>query len=215
MYRAFGKRALDVLVAGMALVILSPILLATAILIAARLGRPILFRQVRGGLDGRPFKVVKFRSMLDPVSSSGQALTEAERLTSVGRFLRESSLDELPGLWNVLRGDMSLVGPRPLIFDYMPLYTPHQRRRHESRPGITGWAQVNGRNSLTWEQRFELDVWYVQRVNLVLDLKIMMLTLKKVLLRDDINAAGEATMSRFQGSEPIAPALSATRAEEG
>jgi lipopolysaccharide/colanic/teichoic acid biosynthesis glycosyltransferase len=199
MYRAFAKRAFDIVITMLALIPASPILLGLAVLIGARLGRPILFRQKRGGYRCRPFEVIKFRSMTKAIGPDGASLSDAERLTPFGRWLRENSLDELPGLWNVLRGQMSLVGPRPFIFDYMPLYSPTQRRRHEVRPGITGWAQVNGRNNLSWEERFALDVWYVDNYNFFLDLKILAMTVAKVFRREDINADGEATMPRFEG----------------
>lgn len=195
------KRIFDLLVAVTALAILAPVLFGVAILIRLQIGSPVVFRQQRPGLGGRPFKMIKFRTMLDSRDASGNQRPDAERLTALGRTLRATSLDELPELWNVLKGDMSLVGPRPLLMEYLPLYTPEQARRHEVRPGITGWAQVNGRNAISWEDKFKLDVWYVENRSLWLDIKIMWLTVKKVLLRDGITAAGEATMSRFTGSE--------------
>jgi lipopolysaccharide/colanic/teichoic acid biosynthesis glycosyltransferase len=167
-----------------------------------KLGSPVFFRQTRPGLHGRPFEMVKFRTMTDARGDDGNLLSDAERLTAFGRFLRASSLDELPELWNVLKGDMSLVGPRPLLMEYLPLYSPEQARRHEVRPGITGWAQVNGRNALSWDDKFKLDVWYVDHRSLWLDVKILWLTVKKVLVREGISAAGEATMSKFTGSKP-------------
>lgn len=189
------------LVAGMALVLLCLPLLLLATLVRLRLGRPVLFRQVRPGLHGRPFMMVKFRTMTDARGPDGALLSDAQRLTPFGRFLRSTSLDELPELWNVLRGEMSLVGPRPLLMEYLPLYTPEQARRHDVRPGITGWAQVNGRNAVTWDERFRLDVWYVDHRSLWLDLRILWLTLRKVLARDGISAHGDATMPKFTGSK--------------
>lgn len=182
-----------------ALLVLSPIIAVVAVLIRWKLGSPVLFRQVRPGLCGRPFEMIKFRTMRDALDRAGQPLPDSERLTGLGRALRASSLDELPELWNVVRGDMSLVGPRPLLMDYLPLYTPLQARRHEVRPGITGWAQVNGRNALGWDDKFRLDVWYVDNRSFWLDLKILALTAWKVVRRDGISAAGEATMPRFTG----------------
>ncbi|MCZ4328550.1 sugar transferase [Castellaniella denitrificans] len=193
------KRLLDLMGAGLGLFLLLPVILAVAWMIRRYLGGPVLFHQVRPGLRGRPFRMIKFRTMRDAVGLDGQPLPDAERLTPFGRFLRSTSLDELPELWNVLKGDMSLVGPRPLLMEYLPLYTPEQARRHEVRPGITGWAQVNGRNALSWEDKFRLDVWYVDNQSLWLDLKILYLTVKKVLVRDGISAEGEATMSKFTG----------------
>ena len=196
------KRLFDFTAAFVALLLLCLPLLALTLLVRRKLGRPAFFRQVRPGLHGKPFEMVKFRSMTDARGPDGALLPDADRLTPFGRFLRASSLDELPGLWNVLKGDMSLVGPRPLLVEYLPLYSPTQARRHEVRPGITGWAQVNGRNALGWEEKFALDVWYVDHRSLWLDLKILWLTVKKVLVRDGISAAGEATMARFTGSGP-------------
>lgn len=169
-------------------------------LVHRKLGSPVFFRQVRPGLHGQPFEMVKFRTMTSERGPDGQLLPDAVRLSSFGRFLRATSLDELPELWNVLKGDMSLVGPRPLLTEYLPLYTSEQARRHEVRPGITGWAQVNGRNAISWEEKFRLDVWYADNCSLWLDIKILWLTVKKVLARDGISAAGEATMPRFTGS---------------
>lgn len=168
--------------------------------ISRKMGSPVLFRQVRPGLGGKPFEMVKFRTMKDAVDAAGNPLPDSERLTPFGQFLRSSSLDELPELWNVLKGDMSLVGPRPLLMEYLPLYSPEQYRRHEVRPGVTGWAQINGRNSLSWDEKFKLDVWYVDNRSLWLDIKILFLTVKKVLIRDGISAEGEATMTRFEGN---------------
>ena len=193
------KRLFDFVAAALALVLLCLPLLALTLLVRRKLGRPAFFRQMRPGLHGKPFEMVKFRSMTDARGPDGVLLPDADRLTPFGRFLRSSSLDELPGLWNVLKGDMSLVGPRPLLMEYLPLYSPEQARRHEVRPGITGWAQVNGRNALGWDEKFKLDGWYVDHRSLWLDIKILWLTVKKVLLRDGISAAGEATMARFTG----------------
>ncbi|AIZ46667.1 hypothetical protein QR90_12680 [Deinococcus radiopugnans] len=193
------KRIVDALVSGAGLIVLSPVLLVTAGAVARYLGRPILFSQKRPGLHGQPFTMYKFRTMRDAVDSHGQPLPDSERLTPLGRFLRASSLDELPEFFNVLRGDMSLVGPRPLLMEYLDRYTPQQARRHEVRPGITGWAQVNGRNAISWEEKFALDVWYVDNRSLALDFKILWMTVQKVFEREGISAAGEATMPRFEG----------------
>ena len=194
------KRVFDAVVAGVMLVLTAPLLAFTAWLVRADVGRPILFRQIRPGLNGRPFVMVKFRTMRDLRDSSGQLLSNEARLTRIGRFLRSTSLDELPELWNVLRGDMSLVGPRPLLMEYLPLYTPTQLRRHEVRPGMTGWAQVNGRNTASWEDRFRMDVWYVDNRTLWLDLRILLLTVVKVLTRSGISEPGRATIERFKAS---------------
>jgi lipopolysaccharide/colanic/teichoic acid biosynthesis glycosyltransferase len=172
------------------------------ILVHYKLGSPILFRQNRPGLHSKSFELIKFRTMTDRKSVNDVLLADEARLTDFGRWLRSTSLDELPELWNVLKGEMSLVGPRPLLVEYLPLYSPHQARRHEVRPGITGWAQVNGRNALSWEEKFNLDVWYVDNQSLWLDIKILLMTIKKVILRDGISGAGEATMSKFTGSKP-------------
>lgn len=188
--------------AGSALLVLSPVLLGVAYLVRKNLGSPVLFRQVRPGMHGKPFEMIKFRTMLDAVDAQGNVLPDDVRLTPFGRFLRSTSLDELPELWNVLKGDMSLVGPRPLLMEYLPLYSTEQARRHEARPGVTGWAQVNGRNAISWDDKFKLDVWYVDNQSLWLDIKIIFLTIKKVLVRDGISAEGEATMSKFTGSKP-------------
>lgn len=166
------------------------------------LGRPIFFSQLRPGLNGKPFKLIKLRTMKNSKDPNGIFLSDEQRLTKFGKFLRSTSLDELPELWNVLKGEMSLVGPRPLLMEYLPLYSPEQARRHAVRPGVTGWAQVNGRNAIGWEEKFALDVWYVDHQSLWLDIKILWLTVKKVLVRDGISAAGEATMSKFTGSTP-------------
>lgn len=196
------KRLFDLSVAVVAIFFLWPVLLVIAILVRVRLGAPVFFRQVRPGLHGKSFEMVKFRTMLDARDAQGNLLPDAERMTRLGRFLRSSSLDELPELWNVLKGEMSLVGPRPLLMEYLPLYSDEQRRRHEVRPGITGWAQVNGRNALSWDEKFKLDVWYVDNQSFWLDVKIIFLTVKKVLVRDGISAEGEATMSKFTGNSP-------------
>lgn len=197
------KRLFDLLASTMGLLLLALPLALLAWQVRRKLGSPVLFTQERPGLHGKPFRMVKFRTMTDARDASGALLPDAERLTPFGRFLRATSLDELPELWNVLRGDMSLVGPRPLLMEYLPLYSPEQARRHEVRPGITGWAQVNGRNAISWADKFELDVWYVDHRSLWLDVRILWLTVRKVLVRDGISAAGEATMPKFTGiSEP-------------
>ena len=195
------KRVIDLGLSALALLVLAVPLLVLAWIVRRRLGSPVFFRQVRPGMSDRPFEMVKFRTMTDERGRDGALLPDAQRLTRLGRFLRASSLDELPELWNVLKGDMSLVGPRPLLMDYLPLYTPEQARRHEVRPGITGWAQVNGRNALSWEEKFALDVWYVDNRSIWLDIKILWLTVKKVLIREGISAPGDATMPLFKGSE--------------
>lgn len=195
------KRIFDLLIATVALLLLALPLLALIWLVHRKLGSPVFFRQTRPGLHGRPFEMVKFRTMTDERGPDGQLLPNAQRLTPFGRLLRSTSLDELPELWNVLKGDMSLVGPRPLLMEYLPLYSPEQARRHEARPGITGWAQINGRNAINWEEKFKLDIWYVDHRSLWLDIKILWLTVKKVLVRDGINASKEVTMSKFTGSK--------------
>lgn len=195
------KRLLDIVASALALLCLLPVIALLAWQIRRKMGSPVLFRQVRPGLAGKPFEMVKFRTMKDAVDAQGNALPDSERLTPFGQFLRSSSLDELPELWNVLKGDMSLVGPRPLLMEYLPLYTARQARRHELRPGVTGWAQINGRNTLAWEDKFELDVWYVENQSLWLDLKILFLTVRKVIVRDGISADGEATMPKFTGTK--------------
>jgi lipopolysaccharide/colanic/teichoic acid biosynthesis glycosyltransferase len=182
------------------MVVAAPVMLLLAVIIRICLGRPVIFRQMRPGLHGRPFDMFKFRTMNEAKNPSGDLLPDAQRLTSLGRFLRSTSLDELPEFWNVLRGDMSLVGPRPLLMEYLPLYDRHEWRRHEVRPGITGWAQVNGRNALSWEDKFALDIWYVDNRSLWLDLKIIAMTLAQVFRRQGISAHGDATMPRFTGS---------------
>lgn len=195
------KRVLDIVGAAIGLLFLSPVLLVVALMIRRQMGAPVLFRQTRPGCDSTPFEMVKFRTMRDAHDTNGNPLPDSERMTPLGRFLRSSSLDELPELWNVLKGDMSLVGPRPLLMEYLPLYSPEQARRHEVRPGVTGWAQVNGSNAISWEEKFALDVWYVDNQSLWLDLKIIWLTIRKVVKREGISAAGEATISKFTGSE--------------
>jgi len=195
------KRAFDLIVSVSALVALLPVLVVTATLVRVKLGPPIFFRQTRPGRDGKPFKMVKFRTMLDAVDKEGKPLPDQLRMTSFGSFLRATSLDELPELWNVIKGDMSLVGPRPLLMEYLPLYSEEQFRRHNVRPGVTGWAQVNGRNAISWEDKFKLDAWYVDNQSIWLDLKILFLTVKKVLVRDGISGEGEVTMSKFTGND--------------
>lgn len=195
------KRIFDLLASAIGLLILAAPLALLAWQVRRKLGSPVLFTQVRPGLHGKPFRMVKFRTMTDERDASGALLPDAQRLTPFGLFLRASSLDELPELWNVLRGEMSLVGPRPLLMEYLPLYSPEQARRHEVRPGITGWAQVNGRNAISWADKFALDVWYVDHRSLWLDVRILWLTVRKVLVRDGISAAGEATMPKFEGDK--------------
>ena len=198
--RFYPKRLLDVAVASIALCLLAPLVVMIALIVRIKLGSPILFRQIRPGLAGEPFELVKFRTMVDLADENGVPLDDADRLTPFGRFLRATSLDELPELWNVVKGDMSLVGPRPLLMQYLELYSPFQMRRHEVRPGLTGLAQVSGRNALSWPEKFALDVWYVDHVGFVLDLKILMLTLVRVVSRHGISAQGEATMPYFTGN---------------
>jgi sugar transferase EpsL len=199
-YARHGKRVLDVAVAGAVLSFGWPAFLAIAGLVRWRIGAPVIFRQKRPGLDGQPFEIYKFRTMMDTRGSGGDLLSDAERLTPFGKFLRSTSLDELPELWNVLRGDMSLVGPRPLLVEYLSRYSPRQARRHEVRPGITGWAQVNGRNALSWDERFEHDVWYVDNMSLILDLRILLATVREIILRRGVNEPGHATMTPFGGA---------------
>ena len=195
------KRFFDFLAALLGLVAFALPLFLLIWMVRRELGRPVFFSQVRPGMHGKPFEMVKFRSMTSECGPDGQLLPDAVRLTAFGRWLRATSLDELPELWNVLKGDMSLVGPRPLLMEYLPLYSPEQARRHEVRPGITGWAQVNGRNAISWESKFKLDVWYVDNRTLWLDIKVLWQTVKKVVVRDGISAEGEATMPRFTGSK--------------
>lgn len=195
------KRTFDIACSAAALLLLWPVLLIVYVLVRVNLGSPALFRQQRPGLYGQPFMMIKFRTMRDALDADGNPLPDDVRLTRFGRLLRATSLDELPELWNVLKGDMSLVGPRPLLMEYVPLYSAEQARRHEVRPGITGWAQVNGRNALSWPQKFALDVWYVDNRSLLLDIRILLLTVKKVFVREGISAEGQATASRFTGEE--------------
>lgn len=199
------KRVFDLLTVLVIVTMLALPMLLLAAMVRVKLGAPVLFRQVRPGRDGVPFEMIKFRTMRDAFCTDGRPLPDAERMTPFGQLLRASSLDELPELWNVLKGDMSLVGPRPLLMEYLPLYSFEQYRRHEVRPGITGWAQVNGRNALSWEEKFCLDVWYVDNQSFWLDLKILFLTVKKVLIRDGINAEDDATMPKFTGSRGKEP----------
>ncbi|WP_406611073.1 sugar transferase [Agarivorans sp. JK6] len=186
--------------AAILLVLLSPLFLLLCWQVASKLGKPIFFTQLRPGLHGKAFNMIKFRSMRDDKDAQGNLLSDAERLGSFGRALRASSADELPELWNIVKGEMSFVGPRPLLMEYLPLYSPEQAKRHDVKPGITGWAQINGRNALSWQEKFELDVWYVNNRSLILDIKILILTVKKVFVRDGVSAEGEATMSRFTGN---------------
>lgn len=195
------KRIFDILIALIVLILFLPLLLLTSLFICIFIGRPILFSQIRPGLEGRPFLMYKFRTMSLACNSNGELLSDDLRLSKFGKLLRSTSIDELPGLWNVLKGDMSLIGPRPLLMEYLTLYNPTQARRHEVRPGITGWAQVNGRNALSWEQKFELDVWYVDNRSFWLDLKILILTVKKVFIREGISADGHVTIEKFKGSK--------------
>ncbi|MGC8121869.1 sugar transferase [Marinobacter sp. VGCF2001] len=198
--RLLVKRGFDFFVSLIGLVALVPVIFVVALLIHCKLGSPVLFRQTRPGRNGKPFEMIKFRTMLDATDKHGKPLPDNQRMTPFGSFLRATSLDELPELWNVLKGDMSLVGPRPLLMEYLPLYSKEQYRRHDVRPGVTGWAQINGRNAISWEDKFKLDVWYVDNQSLWLDLKILFLTVKKVVVRDGISGEGEVTMSKFTGS---------------
>ena len=195
------KRFLDIIIASIALILLSPLYFYVAHKVKKNLGSPVLFRQVRPGLHGKPFEMIKFRSMKDAVDAQGNPLPDSERLTPFGKMLRSTSLDEMPELWNVIKGDMSIVGPRPLLMEYLPLYNQEQAKRHLVRPGMTGHAQVNGRNAISWEEKFKLDTWYVENQSVWLDFKIMLKTVKKVLAKDDINEAGEATMTKFTGTQ--------------
>lgn len=194
------KRFIDFMGALVGLVLLAPLLLVIAVAVRVTMGSPVLFRQLRPGLHGRLFTIYKFRTMRDAVDPAGTPRPDEERMTAFGSFLRSTSLDELPELWNVLKGEMSLVGPRPLLMDYLPLYTPEQARRHEVRPGITGWAQVNGRNAIEWNEKFQYDVWYVDHHSLLLDFRILLLTIGKVFNREGISQRDHVTMSRFEGS---------------
>lgn len=195
------KRLLDIIIASIALILLSPLYAFVAYKVKKNLGSPVLFRQVRPGLHGKPFEMIKFRTMKDAVDEQGNPLPDSERLTPFGQMLRSTSLDEMPELWNVIKGDMSIVGPRPLLMEYLPLYSPEQAKRHDVRPGMTGHAQVNGRNAISWEEKFKLDTWYVENQSIWLDFKIMFKTVHKVIAKDDISAEGEATMSKFTGTK--------------
>lgn len=194
------KRLFDIIASAAGLVVLSPVFLVLVYLIRKNLGAPVFFTQERPGKDGKPFKMIKFRSMRDAADENGNPLPDSERLTPFGKKLRATSLDELPELWNVLKGDMSLVGPRPLLMHYLPLYNDFQYRRHEMRPGVTGWAQVNGRNAISWDEKFAYDIWYIDNYSFWLDIKILFLTIKKVFVREGISAEGEATMPYFTGN---------------
>ena len=200
-YAQYIKRLLDILLAALALLALSPILLVTAILVRVKLGSPVLFSQERPGKDEKICRLDKFRSMTDKRDANGELLPDAERLTRFGKLLRATSLDELPELWNILKGDMSIVGPRPLLVKYLPLYNEEQKRRHDVRPGLTGWAQVHGRNAITWEEKFKFDVWYVENVSFWTDLKTVWLTVKKVFCREGISSETSATMEEFKGNK--------------
>lgn len=195
------KRFFDIICAIFGILVLAPVFVVVYLLVWKNLGSPVLFRQRRPGMSGTPFQMVKFRTMKDAADSQGNPLPDAQRMTPFGLFLRSTSLDELPELWNVLKGDMSLVGPRPLLMEYLPLYSKEQYRRHEVRPGVTGWAQINGRNAISWEDKFRMDVWYVDNRTFWLDLKILFLTVKKVVARDGVSGEGEATMSKFTGNK--------------
>jgi lipopolysaccharide/colanic/teichoic acid biosynthesis glycosyltransferase len=195
------KRGLDIFVAGSTLLVAAPVIAAVYLVILIRLGRPVIFRQQRPGYKGQPFDVYKFRTMMRASHMNGRPLSDGERMGRLGKLLRKSSLDELPQLWNVLKGDMSLIGPRPLLMDYLPLYSPKQMRRHDVRPGITGLAQVSGRNNLPWDQRFDLDVWYVDNWSLWLDFRIFVRTIRKVMKTEGVSAKGVATMTKFTGSK--------------
>ena len=197
----FFKRLFDIIASASGLIFLSPVFLILIYLIRKNLGEPVFFTQERPGKDGKPFKMIKFRSMRDAVDQDGNPLPDSERLTPFGKKLRATSLDELPELWNVLKGDMSLVGPRPLLMSYLPLYNEFQNRRHEMRPGVTGWAQVNGRNALSWDEKFAHDIWYIDHYSFWLDMKILFLTVKKVFIKEGISAEGEATMPYFTGND--------------
>lgn len=203
-YEKYIKRALDIVLSGVAMLVLSPVLLVTALLVRTKLGSPVLFHQDRPGRDGKIFRLYKFRSMTDERDAQGELLPDEIRLTKFGKLLRSTSLDELPELWNIFRGDMSIVGPRPLLVKYLPLYNKAQRHRHDVRPGLTGWAQVNGRNSITWEDKFRYDVWYVRNISLLLDVKIVFLTVKKVFCREGISSEDSATMEDFIGEQEAA-----------
>lgn len=198
-YEKYIKRLLDILLSGFALIVLSPVLLVTAVLVRIKLGSPVIFCQARPGKDEEIFKLYKFRSMTDARDENGQLLPDEIRLTKFGKLLRSTSLDELPELWNIFKGDMSIVGPRPLLVRYLPLYNEEQKHRHDVRPGLTGWAQVNGRNAISWEEKFRLDVWYVQNISFVMDVKTVFLTVKKVFCREGISSETAVTMEEFKG----------------
>ena len=202
-YERYVKRGLDIVLSGAALVALSPVLLVTAGLVRVKLGSPVVFCQERPGKNEKIFKLYKFRSMTDAKDENGDLLPDEVRLTRFGRLLRSTSLDELPELWNIFKGDMSIVGPRPLLVKYLPLYNERQKHRHDVTPGLTGWAQVNGRNAISWEEKFELDVWYVENISFALDVKIIFLTVMKVFRREGISAEGEATMGEFRGEAAV------------
>ena len=195
------KRLLDIVIASIALILLSPLYAFVAYKVKKNLGSPVLFRQVRPGLNGKPFEMIKFRTMKDAADVQGNPLPDSERLTPFGKMLRSSSLDEMPELWNVIKGDMSVVGPRPLLMEYLPLYNEEQAKRHNMRPGMTGHAQVNGRNAIGWEEKFKLDTWYVENQSTALDFKIMLKTVQKVIAKEDISAEGEATVTKFKGTK--------------
>lgn len=203
------KRWFDIAASAIALLIFSPLILILALLVRSRLGSPVIFRQKRPGLQAKSFEIIKFRTMTDAVGGDGLPLPDADRLPPFGRWLRSTSLDELPELWNVLRGEMSLVGPRPLHIYYLPRYSPSQARRHEVRPGLTGWAQINGRNAISWDEKFALDVWYVDNRTFLLDLKIILITMAKIVRRDGISGEGEVTMSEFMGATLASEEVSA------
>jgi lipopolysaccharide/colanic/teichoic acid biosynthesis glycosyltransferase len=200
LYRRYFKRPMDFILSLIAIIVLSPVLLVVAILVRIKLGSPVIFKQKRPGLHEKIFTLYKFRTMTDERGENGELLPDSVRLTKFGKLLRSTSLDELPELFNILKGDMSIVGPRPLLVQYLPLYDEHQKRRHEVKPGLTGWAQVNGRNAISWEDKFNLDVFYVDNISFILDLKIIFTTIKKVLSREGINHEGEATMGYFEGT---------------
>lgn len=199
MYKLFGKRLFDIIISSLLIVLFSPLFLLISGLVYWKLGRPILFKQQRPGLKGNIFVLRKFRTMRNSTDAAGNLLSDSERLTPFGRFLRSSSLDELPELWNVFKGEMSLVGPRPLLVEYLPIYSPQQMRRHDTKPGITGWAQINGRNAISWEEKFNYDIWYVDNVTLLLDIKILCTTVFKIFQRTGITQEGHATVEKFKG----------------
>ena len=213
-YQNYVKRLFDIIISGLFIIVLSPVYLVLALLVRVKLGSPVLFRQKRPGRNEKNFDMYNFRSMTDEKDANGEYLPDEVRLNSFGKKLRSTSLDELPELWNVLKGEMSLVGPRPLLMEYLPLYSTEQYRRHEVRPGITGWAQVNGRNAISWEEKFEYDVWYVDNQSILLDIKILLLTIKKVFVKEGISAEGEVTMTKFTGSQNIEEHKQSVQAKE-